>query len=275
MTSESVTSSARSARPSTVTGTGGLPRLSGTSVLIATREIPGSSRTRLRTSRTKGVRYLCEHVLLRVIGHGEPDMRHHRVLRMESRIGFDQLPKTAHQLSESVLLAIAAGLVGVAAAPWSLRLLLYLVPTNVPRLGEVTIDPRVLIFSLGVSVLTGALFGLAEDVRSPDADARLRQPGTGSMAGFHGLVDLVRFELTTSSMPFKKYQSLADSLAQNKRLSKRRRGLRWTPGNAVFTIWPLRGLPGLRDSTSETARRMLSRARLRAVVIVACLSRQQ
>jgi hypothetical protein len=43
------------------------------------------------------------------------------------------------------------------------------------------------------------------------------------------LVDLVRFELTISSMPFKKYQSLADSLAQNKRLSKRRRGLRWTP----------------------------------------------
>ena len=43
------------------------------------------------------------------------------------------------------------------------------------------------------------------------------------------LVDLVGFEPTTSSMPFKKYQSLADSLAQNKRLSKRRRGLRWTP----------------------------------------------
>jgi len=42
-------------------------------------------------------------------------------------------------------------------------------------------------------------------------------------------VDLVRFELTTSSMPFKKYQSLADSLAQNKRLSERWLGLRWTP----------------------------------------------
>ena len=37
---------------------------------------------------------------------------------------------------------------------------------------------------------------------------------------------------TTSGLgiePFKKYQSLADSLKQNKRLSKRRRGLRWTP----------------------------------------------
>jgi hypothetical protein len=44
-----------------------------------------------------------------------------------------------------------------------------------------------------------------------------------------GLVDLERFELSTSSMPFKKYQSLADSFVQNKRLSKRRGGLRWTP----------------------------------------------
>ena len=55
-------------------------------------------------------------------------------------------------------------------------------------------------------------------------------PGNGRPRLFEGkflmnLVDLVRFELTTSSMPFKKYQSLAESLAQNKRLSKRRRGL--------------------------------------------------
>jgi hypothetical protein len=40
-------------------------------------------------------------------------------------------------------------------------LLLYLVPSNVPRLTEITINPLVLIFSLGVSVLTGVLFGLA------------------------------------------------------------------------------------------------------------------
>jgi len=73
------------------------------------------------------------------------------------------------------------------------------------------------------------------------------------------LVDLVRFELTTSSMPFKKYQSPADNLAQNKRLSKRRSGLRWTP----------------REFTSETARSMLSRARLKAVVIVVSSSRQR
>ena len=72
------------------------------------------------------------------------------------------------------------------------------------------------------------------------------------------LVDLVRFELTTSSMPFKKYQSLADSLAQNKRLSKRRRGLRWTPRAAFGRVWTPRGL---RDSTHGLARGVLSCAR--------------
>ena len=59
-------------------------------------------------------------------------------------------------------------------------------------------------------------------------------------------MDLVRFELTTSSMPFKKYQSLADSLPQNKRLSNRRRGLRWTPRGGFWGVWTPRGLP---DST--------------------------
>ena len=44
------------------------------------------------------------------------------------------------------------------------------------------------------------------------------------------LVDLVRFDPTTSSMPFKKYQSLADSLAQNKRLSEKGG---WTPVDAT------------------------------------------
>jgi len=66
-------------------------------------------------------------------------------------------------------------------------------------------------------------------------------------------VDLVRFELTTSSMPFKKYQSLADSLAQNKELRKVRRGLRWTPRSS-----PHRGL----------VRGVHSRARLQAVLII-------
>jgi hypothetical protein len=72
------------------------------------------------------------------------------------------------------------------------------------------------------------------------------------------LVDLVGFEPTTSSMPFKKYQSLADSLARNKRLSTRPT---WTPVDAtgrLLGVWTPRGL---QDSNTWLARGVLSCAR--------------
>jgi hypothetical protein len=84
------------------------------------------------------------------------------------------------------------------------------------------------------------------------------------------LVDLVRFELTTSSMPFKKYQSLADSSTRNKRLSTRPRGLRWTPRGGFWGVWTPRGL---RDSTPGTG---TWRAFLRAVAgcSICCLPKE-
>jgi len=78
------------------------------------------------------------------------------------------------------------------------------------------------------------------------------------------LVDLVRFELTTSSMPFKKYQSVTDTSTKNKRLSMRRFGRRWTPHGAFPRVWTPRGL---QDSTPGTGT-VLPRARLRAALIV-------
>ena len=87
------------------------------------------------------------------------------------------------------------------------------------------------------------------------------------------LVDLVRFELTTSSMPFKKYQSLTDVLTRNKRLSTRRRGLRWTPRGEFLGVWTP---SGLQNSTLGMAPwRALMRARLPAGLIVVCRRRQQ
>lgn len=74
-----------------------------------------------------------------------------------------------------------------------------------------------------------------------------------------GLVDLVRFELTTSSMPFKKYQSLAGVLTRNKRLSGRRFGRRWTPRGGFFAS-------GLRaDSRTPHTKTSAPRAFTRAV----------
>jgi putative ABC transport system permease protein len=85
-------------------------------------------------------------------------------------------------LTESVLLGLAGGLVGLALAAWGVALLGQFGPSNLPRLEEVTIDWRVLAFTLSMSVLTGIVFGLApalSSVRS-DLNSILKTSGRGT-----------------------------------------------------------------------------------------------
>ena len=87
-------------------------------------------------------------------------------------------------------------------------------------------------------------------------------PGVGSdqtvgCKCLRGLVDLVRFELTTSSMPFKKYQPVTDVSTRNKRLSRRRFGRQWTPREQLWGVWTPRGL---QDPHRGLARGVFSRA---------------
>src|SRR5581483_6893926 len=63
-------------------------------------------------------------------------------------------------LSESLLLSLLSGLAGLLLGVWMMEGLLKLAPEEVPRLGETRLDARVLFFSLGVSLMTGLLFGL-------------------------------------------------------------------------------------------------------------------
>jgi predicted permease len=87
-------------------------------------------------------------------------------------------------LTESVLLSIAGGLLGVAAGYVGVRVLLSLSPGNIPRIGpggsNVVLDWRVLGFSLALSILTGILFGLIPALRSSRADliTALKEDGT-------------------------------------------------------------------------------------------------
>lgn len=61
---------------------------------------------------------------------------------------------------ESLLLSLAAALVGVGIAALGLRLLLALAPAGVPRLAQLSLDPWVLGFALGVAVLVSMTFGM-------------------------------------------------------------------------------------------------------------------
>lgn len=63
-------------------------------------------------------------------------------------------------LTESILIAVAGGVLSVVFAMWGIDLLTALRPADLPRLDEIAIDRRVLFFTLGVSVLVGLIFGL-------------------------------------------------------------------------------------------------------------------
>jgi putative ABC transport system permease protein len=64
-------------------------------------------------------------------------------------------------LTESVLLSLVGGAIGLALAVWVVRALVLLMPKNTPRLEEIKLDYRVVLFTLGTSLLTGIIFGLA------------------------------------------------------------------------------------------------------------------
>lgn len=63
-------------------------------------------------------------------------------------------------LAESVVLSIVGGVLGVLFAWWAIAVLVRISPHAIPRLAETAIDLRVLAFSVGLSILTGILFGL-------------------------------------------------------------------------------------------------------------------
>ena len=83
---------------------------------------------------------------------------------------------------ESVLLALGGGGLGLLLAMWGTHLLLALSPVDLPAVGAIGVDGRVLGFTLGLSVLTGILFGVGPGLAMTSADphAMLKESAAGA-----------------------------------------------------------------------------------------------
>ena len=103
-------------------------------------------------------------------------------------------------LTESLLLAIIGGGLGLAIAQAAIRFILYMSPTAIPRSREITVDWRVLAFTLGVSVVTGILFGLVPALQAGEVDVHetLKEAGRGTSAKHWLRSSLVIVEVATT-----------------------------------------------------------------------------
>jgi predicted permease len=90
-------------------------------------------------------------------------------------------------LTESLLLALAGGGLGLLVASWGTQAALKVLPEALPRAEEVHLDARVLLFMLAASVLAGILFGLAPALKASRADLHgtLKEGGRGLSGARH------------------------------------------------------------------------------------------
>lgn len=121
-------------------------------------------------------------------------------------------------LTECVVLAVLAGGVGLLVGVWSVNGLLAMRPQALPRMNEIGLDPRVLLFTFGAALAAGLAFGLASALPAsrPELAGSLKDglPGGGSRSGTRVRGALVAGEVALSLVLLAGAGLLASSFLQ-------------------------------------------------------------
>jgi putative ABC transport system permease protein len=112
-----------------------------------------------------------------------------REVAIRTALGATRWDLVRQLLSESVLLSLVGGALGLALAYWSIRALVAFNPSNLPRVSELGIDGHVVIFTVVVSLATALLFGIAPALQSARGAVHgaLKEGGRGGSADRGGL----------------------------------------------------------------------------------------
>ena len=101
---------------------------------------------------------------------------------LRTALGAGRIRMVRQVLTESILLSLTGGTLGVLAASLGVHALHTFGPADVPRLGESGIDPAVLAFTLGISMLAGIMFGIVPALQISGARLTQRLSESGRMS---------------------------------------------------------------------------------------------
>ena len=123
----------------------------------------------------------CANIANLMLGRGASRQRE---VAIRAALGAGRRRLVRQLLTESVLMALLGGLLGLLVGRWGLQALVALAPASTPRLAEVALDQQVLLFTLAASLATGLIFGIIPALQTSRTDINhsLREGGRESQS---------------------------------------------------------------------------------------------